>query len=223
MTTSELILRGVMFQHLSEDKWGIKCPSCNSDRWFVSKKKAREAMSENTKCRSCSKVGSNHPYFGKDGARKGHVFPATARKRMSISAKADRVLRNTNVEYLKKLSEATTNAWNDPIKRKAMVNTCRWNNEIVDKGFPDFIKKWESLGFHFDTNYQVKQDEFLAYVDAYDKEHGVVLEYDSKYHLSSTQQQKDFVRQNKIIDILNPNKFWRYDAVNKQCKNVLGG
>lgn len=29
------------------------------------------------------------------------------------------------------------------------------------------------------------------------------------------------IRQNKIIDILKPNKFWRYDAVNKQCKNVL--
>ena len=34
-------------------------------------------------------------------------------------------------------------------------------------------------------------------------------------------KQKDLIRQNKIIDILKPNKFWRYDAVNKQCKNVL--
>ena len=30
------------------------------------------------------------------------------------------------------------------------------------------------------------------------------------------------LRQQKIIDILHPKKFWRYDVVNKQCKNVIG-
>ena len=35
------------------------------------------------------------------------------------------------------------------------------------------------------------------------------------------QKKKDGIRQNKIIDILQPKKFWRYDAVNKQCRDVL--
>lgn len=40
---------------------------------------------------------------------------------------------------------------------------------------------------------------------------------DTLYH------QKDIIRQNKIIGILKPKKFWRYDAVNKQYKNILEG
>jgi len=53
--------------------------------------------------------------------------------------------------------------------------------------------------------------------DKYNK--NIVLEYDSKYH--NRQKQKDLVRQEKIINILKPKKFWRYDVVNKQCKNIL--
>jgi hypothetical protein len=29
------------------------------------------------------------------------------------------------------------------------------------------------------------------------------------------------IRQQKIIDLLHPKKFWRYDAASKQCKNVV--
>jgi len=62
----------------------------------------------------------------------------------------------------------------------------------------------------------------LCYIDGYDKEHNVVLEYDSKYHLKLSQQNKDKKRQQKIIDILKPRRFWRYDAVNKTFVNVVG-
>ena len=79
-----------------------------------------------------------------------------------------------------------------------------------------------TFGFHFQPNYEIHTDMDLFYVDGYDPEHNVVLEYDSKYHHKPYQQQKDLVRQQKIIDILQPKKFWRYDAANKQWKNVLG-
>ncbi len=36
------------------------------------------------------------------------------------------------------------------------------------------------------------------------------------------QQIRDAERQQKVIDILHPKKFWRYDAVNKTITNVLG-
>lgn len=33
--------------------------------------------------------------------------------------------------------------------------------------------------------------------------------------------EKDLNRQQRIIDILRPKKFWRYNAVNKRWMNVL--
>lgn len=69
------------------------------------------------------------------------------------------------------------------------------------------------MGFRFEPNYQVHTDTDLFYVDGYDKEHNVVLEYDSKYHKKACQKQKDLARQNRVIDILHPKKFWRYNSV----------
>jgi hypothetical protein len=48
-----------------------------------------------------------------------------------------------------------------------------------------------------------------------------VLEYDTKYHYRRQQKEKDLVRQQKIIEILKPKKFWRYDSTNKEFKNIL--
>lgn len=45
----------------------------------------------------------------------------------------------------------------------------------------------------------------------------------TKYHNSRHQKEKDLIRQNKIVEILNPKKFWRYDVKNKQVRNVLEG
>ena len=79
------------------------------------------------------------------------------------------------------------------------------------------------MGFEFEPNYQIHTDEFLCYIDGYDKKNNVVIEYDGKYHTSLRQKERDLVRQNKIVEILNPKRFWRYDVVNKQWTNVVGG
>jgi hypothetical protein len=48
-----------------------------------------------------------------------------------------------------------------------------------------------------------------------------VVEYDSKYHHGKQQKEKDLIRQQKIIDILKPKKFWRYNSIIKDIKDVL--
>ena len=57
------------------------------------------------------------------------------------------------------------------------------------KGQLELINKWNKIGFNFEPNYQVKDDQDLFYIDGYDKERNVVLEYDSKYH--NRKQQKE--------------------------------
>jgi hypothetical protein len=62
--------------------------------------------------------------------------------------------------------------------------------------------------------YQVPGTTF--FVDGYDKENNVVIEYDEKYHYSEPQQQKDKQRQD-MIGIILKCKFIRIDE-NGECK-----
>ena len=124
----------------------------------------------------------------------------------------------------KKHREAIKIALHRPDTRKRHLETMAKVNFLgnsMDIGCKELLEKWNRLGFKFEPNYQIHTDVDLFYIDGYDKEKNVVIEYDSKYHSRLGQKEKDLVRQNKIINILNPTKFWRYNSVNKSFKNVL--
>lgn len=116
-------------------------------------------------------------------------------------------------------------AWQSPEIRKkyhsGLIKT-KWIKVRSDVGQLELLEKWNRLGFQFEPNYQIRTSEDLFFVDGYDPINNVVIEYDGKYHKKPYQQIKDFERQVKIIDTLNPKKFWRYDAVNKQFRNAIG-
>lgn len=198
----------------------VTCPKCNNTRDLVYKT-YWAASKHNFVCRSCSLKGNKGNTFGSMTGKKQSL---SARLKMSISATKDRKLRSSDEEYLKKLSESVKLAMHRPEIRKKHLDALsktKWVKVKTDDGQLELLEKWNRLGFHFEPNYQVHTDTDLFYIDGYDKEHNVVLEYDSRYHNKPSQKEKDLIRQNKIIDILKPKKFWRYNAVNKQVKNVL--
>lgn len=111
-----------------------------------------------------------------------------------------------------------------PNVRKKHLDAIRnstWAKVKTDKGQLELLEKWNRLGFHFEPNYKIHSNTEFFYIDGYDKEKNIVLEYDSKYHFRPYIQQKDLVRQQKIISLLHPKKFWRYNSVNKTFRNVL--
>ena len=123
------------------------------------------------------------------------------------------------------MSEASKIALHRPDVRKRHIEAMAKNHFLgntMDAGQAELLDKWNRLGFKLEPNYQIHTDDFLCYLDGYDKENNVVLEYDGKYHCSIGQQKRDLMRQQKIIDILNPKKFWRYNSVNKQWTNIIG-
>ncbi len=163
---------------------------------------------------------------GKWAWNKGKRVSDTVLQKMKIVRKgwtAPWMKHSRTKETKNKLSIALKVAWKDSLKRKKMLERCRWKNTSADKGQLELLKKWNTIGFQFLPNYRVKTNTDLFYVDGYDPSHKVVLEYDSKYHFSEPQKSKDLVRQNKIIDILKPKKFWRYNAINKQFRDILKG
>jgi hypothetical protein len=215
-----------------EDKQYKKnCPSCGKDMFYSSLSSLSHCR--NTKCSYCSNV-----IRGKSSNRKGCHHTEESKKKISNSSRGIKnseihkinmskagIKRYSNLEERKKTSESIKKAMKRPDVRKKHLDALhhsKWIKVRTDKGQLELLEKWNMLGFNFEPNYQIHTEQDLFYVDGYDKEKNVVLEYDSNYHCQFHQKQKDLVRQQKIIDFLKPKKFWRYDAVNKQFKNILG-
>ena len=95
---------------------------------------------------------------------------------------------------------------------------CRREIHYISRDSFNHAKPWKKCRYCCN----VITDTDLFYIDGYDKEKNVVLEFDSKYHRRFGQREKDLIRQQKIIDILKPKRFWRFDSESKQIKNAIG-
>lgn len=178
-----------------------KCPSCNGDiHHYCTDIQFKYNIKCNNVCRKC----------------------ADKSKGKKIS---DRLIDHYKCDNNKKnLSILIKKAMHRPDVRKKHIdalNQSKWLKVKTDKGQLELLEKWNRLGFNFEPNYQIKTDTDLFYIDGYDPIHNVVLEYDSKYHNRLQQKEKDLNRQQSIIKAISPKKFWRYDAVNKQYRNIV--
>lgn len=209
---------------IDDKTWGRICPICKNIIKHHDKRRVLRNNKSGVKCHSCAGKERTPP---SDTTRKklsdwqkGRKFSVEHRKNISNSL----VGKKQTKERKNKTSYCVKEAMHRPDVRKrhldALAET-KYLGQKTDKGQLELIEKWNKLGFNFIPNYQVHTHDFLCYVDGYDKEKNVVLEYDSKYHTKPIQQQKDIIRQNQIINILKPKKFWRYNSVNKQFRNVL--
>ena len=209
-----------------------KCPDCKKDIYYSSLHLLLCANSKNTKCRYCCNV-----IRGKPSAFKGKYHTNEVKKKISISklgTKQSDITKKKMSEYRKKLYsnqsevEKLTKKVSMAMKRHDIrikhlkaLSESRFLGKMVDNGQLELLNKWNKLGFHFEPNYQLHTDIDLFYIDGYDKEKNVVVEYDSKYHTRRNQKEKDLIRQNKIVNILMPKKFWRYNSETKTIKNIL--
>jgi len=194
----------------NDSGYSVKCFICNNYRILKTRENVRRALKYNRNCNSCTR----------SIIQTGKNLGERCKLSMSLSQKR----RYANVEERKKTSYSVKKAMHVPEIRKKHIQALtksRWLGMSVDLGQIDFINKWNRLGFHFEPNYQIHTENFLCYLDGYDKEKNVVLEYDSLYHSKNNQKQKDLVRQQKIVEILKPKRFWRYNLKSKSIKNVL--
>lgn len=221
---------------------------CGNKRTYTIKNNAKSSIRNNSLCRYCANKGKVPWNKGLKGYRSGNKHPFYGKHRSDKDK--EKISKNTSIAMIKycsdpdvrkKMSIITTKRYLDPRERAQTSKTVKraihkpnvrkkhldalyqskWIKVRTDKGQLELLEKWNKLGFNFDPNFQIHTDLDLFYVDGYDKEKNVVMEYDSKYHQKTSQKQKDLIRQNKIINILKPKKFWRFDAINKQFRNVL--
>ena len=187
----------------------VPCPVCGKCRLLKTRENVRRSYRYNRKCNSCSRrIITTGKKFGEN-----HKLS------MSIAQKK----RYSESDERKKASDIAKIAMHRPDVRKRHIESLHrseWLKVKTDKGQLELIEKWNRLGFNFEPNYQIHTYEDLFYIDGYDKKHNVVLEYDSKYHTKLKQKKKDLIRQNKIINLLNPKVFWRYNAVTNKFQDV---
>ncbi len=216
---------------MENKKYKKNCPSCGKDMFYSSISSLSHC--KDTKCCYCANV-----IRGKSSNRKGCHHTDESKKLISLSKTGTKQSEDTkkkrseirkklysNPVELEKMSKSVKESLHKPEIRKKHLDALhqsQWLKVRTDKGQLELINKWNKIGFNFEPNYQIKTDLELFYIDGYDKEKNVVLEYDSKYHKRFNQKEKDLIRQNKIINILKPKKFWRYNSETKQFKNVIG-
>ena len=193
----------------TDDGYLVLCTVCNKFRLLKTRESTRRACKSGRSCDSCSK---RERKLNKKLSNEHKLSMSLAQKRR-YSDINERIKTKNSVKIAMHRSDV----------RKKHIDALYgsdWVKVKTDKGQLELLNKWDRLGFKFEPNYQVHTDEDLFYLDGYDSYHNVVLEYDGKYHMQSRQKELDLIRQNKIIELLKPNVFWRYNSVEKKFYDV---
>lgn len=214
---------------LKQKVWKRHCPKCNCNIIYASYRSWWTCNKNGGTCKDCYSKRKIGTHLSKESIERiksskiGKTFSDEHKKKLSDAWNKRKKNYPITNETRKKISDKVKLNWKTPSIREKYndaLEKTKWLKVKTDKGQLEFINKWNSLGFNFEPNYQLHIGKFLCYVDGYDKEKNVVLEYDGKYHLKPNQKQKDLIRQEKIIEILKPKKFWRYNFETKKITGV---
>ena len=193
------------------------CPECKTTITYVNRESFRRACKSNPLCSSCGRKGDRNPVFGLSI----NMGKRPQWHKDNISNGIPRVTRSE--EYRQEQSDRMKTVMHRPdVRQKHMdaLQKSKWIKVKCDIGQLELLEKWNKLGFKFESNFQLRTENDLFYIDGYDVENNVVLEFDSKYHHKPYVKVRDEVRQQKIIDTLKPKVFWRYDSVSKTFCDV---
>lgn len=182
------------------------CPECGKIQFYKSEYILNKSIKNNTKCLYCSNV-----LRGKSSNRKGCHHTDETKILMS---KSKIEIKRTEISR-KKQSESRKQLYKDPLEREKL------SKKIKEAMVRPDVRTKHLNALHHSQWIKVKTDTDLFYLDGYDKEKNIVLEYDSYYHNKLNQKQKDLIRQQKIIDIIRPKEFWRYNSETQMSVNIL--
>ena len=204
--------------------WKRNCPKCGNVRFYSYKSTWQH--SENTLCRSCSQTIHFDKHYTKNCPKCGNVQVYSCYKSYSLALKnnyqcktchgivngklginskrSDETKRKMRISFINRMKKRFGNF---PIRSNP--NACKFIDEIGNK-----------LGYNFQHaanigEYHIKH---LGYfVDGYDKDKNVVIEYDEPkhYYKNGKLRNKDIVRMTEIKNHLNC-KFIRYNEITKQ-------
>lgn len=198
--------------------WKRNCPNCNKEIKYRYSSGFYVAKKENRICKSCSKMGNKNSMYNKKHSGINKAIWSEKRKGINNPMYGKR-FKHTDIakeKISKKMKGriSPTKGLKHTIETKRKMRITRIKDIIKKNGIiiPNFniqaCKIIDEYGKNNGYNFQHATNggeffiEKLGYwVDGYDKNKNVVIEYYEKYH--QKQIEKDILRKKEIINYLN--------------------
>ena len=174
------------------------CESCNKKLTYSSRQNFYRARKGNGLCRTCNAKGNKW-----------------SNQKRSIFTKEK--MRN------KKIGIPRSESFKEHMRIKALQRVIRLRgspsyNPSACQFIDDLNKK---NGWNLQHALNGGEVIISGYsMDGYDRDRKIVFEYDEPHHHFTTCKNKDIIRQQRIIELLKPNLFIRYDEKNGILYNV---
>jgi hypothetical protein len=230
----------------TEEELSRKCPKCRCQIFYKEIKAKRVADRKMTVCKSCQSNQTSEAYKGKSfeerlGKNKAKIVKrkiSQSNKGRIFSQSTRQLISEHRKEYYKKNPFAASGKnnpmhgihrygknnpnyrqnWSEERKDAARVssaiphrynkNACLYLNKLSEE------MGWNLQHAENGGEYLIKR----YFVDGYDKERNIVVEYDERHHYSGGKlKQKDIDRMNKIIQYTGC-RFYRYNERTKELK-----
>jgi len=159
-----------------------------------------------------NRSGKNNPNYGKTGNKsfwygKSH----TEETKKKISKSHIGIKPSAESKYKMRLSAIKR------IKEKRIKPYTNYNPKACEY----FDKLNKERGWNLQHALNGGEIEIYGYfLDSYDKNKNIIVEYDEPKHEKPSQKKKDEIRQQQIIEILNPAEFWRYSENHKKLTQI---
>lgn len=207
---------------------------CNPCRGDMSKIKPKDGIWK----RICSSCGNEMIYSCRRSyniCEKNNVICRKCANKKNAKIKDISWMRSN--DYRQKMSESLkkarkTDSYGDSFKEKCRINRAKnvlngilnqpQYNKIACEFINNINKKFGWMLVHAENGGEKVINGF--FVDGYDKDKNIVFEYDEPKHCTLWQERRDHVKENVIINAINPSKFIRYsekygtmyDIINKE-------
>lgn len=192
------------------------CPDCNKLQYYSRKDSLELAKRTNAICLSCSQKGKLLSSETKNRIRislVGRKVPLATRNKISCSM-VGKVGKPHTKETKHKLRLATIL----DLKKKG-VNPSNSNFNPAACKFIDMLN--EEHGWNLQHARNGGEIELYGYfVDGYDKDRNIIFEYDELSHERRDRKRKDLIRQNNLLEKINPTKFIRYNEKNNRLYEI---
>jgi endogenous inhibitor of DNA gyrase (YacG/DUF329 family) len=183
-------IRGAKFRGPFERK----CPECKKKIVYSRKYSLDRANKQNRLCNFCKFKEERSCWYGTNGGMFGKHHNEETKKKIRIKAIERIVLR---------CGKCSPNYNPDACKYFDKLSKEKgWNLQHAENGGEYYIK---NLGY---------------WLDGYDKEKNIVVEYDEYYHRWSSVKKRDINRQTQIKNLFNC-KFYRYNVEKDLLYEVL--
>ena len=208
------------------EKYTKLCPRCNREMTYLSREVFLHSVAQNRCCNNCKNKGRHPSEITRKKMGAAHVgLKHTEQHRENIRGQGNPMY---GVHRYDELNPFYGKRHSEEARRKMRVAMCKkvlrmyWSHGRMasigagEKAYFDQLERergWFGNRQHFVSH--------LGYfVDYYEPNHNIVVEYDEPRHYRHGHlREKDRVRMEQIRSYLNC-EFWRYDAYRKQLVKV---